>query len=166
MRRPEGGPQGGDRAGGPVGATTAGPGALLAACALHLGFQAVVTRVVYPALAEVPADRFAAAHAAHSRRIAVVVAPVYGVLAAACLRALPAVARQPLLLVPLTASAAAAATTAAVAAPTHRRLGREGPAPTLLRRLRRADRVRLVCALVAACGATAAAVSAPARARA
>ena len=43
--------------------------ALLAACALHLGFQAVVTAMVYPALFDVPADRFLAAHAAFAAAI-------------------------------------------------------------------------------------------------
>ena len=59
--------------------------ALVAVGGLHLGFQAVVTIVVYPALAATrPAD-WDAAHDAHSRRISYVVAPLYLVVAAACL---------------------------------------------------------------------------------
>src|SRR3712207_7268377 len=39
------------------------------ATAAHLGFQATVTAVVYPALARTPAPQWAAAHRAHSRAI-------------------------------------------------------------------------------------------------
>lgn len=59
--------------------------ALIAVSALHVGFQAVVTLVVYPALAEVLATTWTTAHDAHSRRIAAVVAPVYLAVAAAWL---------------------------------------------------------------------------------
>ena len=128
-------------------------GGLLAATALHLGFQAVVTAVVYPALAEVPPQRWADAHAAHSRRITVVVAPVYAAVGAACLRALRRGPRTPPLLLSVTASAGAVLTTALVAAPTHRRLGREGVTPEGLDRLRRSDRVRLAAAATAAAAA-------------
>ncbi|WP_298457293.1 hypothetical protein [uncultured Cellulomonas sp.] len=124
-------------------------GGLLAAAALHLGFQAVVTGVVYPALAEVPQDRWAAAHAAHSRRIGVVVAPVYTLLAAACARVLVSGPRTPSSLAAVGGAAGAALSTAFVAAPTHRRLG-QGRSPELLATLRAADRVRLAGAVLAA----------------
>ncbi|GAA2724387.1 hypothetical protein [Cellulomonas aerilata] len=130
--------------------TLTAPGGLLAATALHLGFQAVVTAVVYPALAEVPPDRWGTAHAAHSRRITAVVAPVYGLLGAACLRVVVAGPRTGLAAVAVTGSAAAAVSTALVAAPTHRRLALQGANPLLLARLRRSDGVRLAGAALAA----------------
>jgi hypothetical protein len=128
---------------------------LLGATALHLGFQAVVTAVVYPALAEVPPDRWGPAHAAHRRRITAVVAPVYALAGAACLRVLTAGPRTPLTSLAMAGTAAAVASTALVAGPTHARLGRGGPTPALLARLRTADRVRLAGAATAACAALA-----------
>ena len=136
-------------------------GGLLAATALHLGFQAVITGVTYPALVEVPPGGWTAAHDAHSRRTARVVAPVYAAAAIACARSLRSGAATPLVGLAVTATAAAALSTALVAAPTHGRLGREGPVPALLARLHRADVVRLAGALVAA-GAALAAVLAEA----
>lgn len=127
--------------------------ALLAASALHLGFQATVTAVVYPALADVSADRFAGAHAAHSRRIVGVVGVVYVVLAAACLIVLLAGPRTPATLLSVLAAAVGAGVTAAVAAPTHGRLGRLGRRPELVRRLLVADRIRCVAALLGALAA-------------
>ena len=50
---------------------------LLLATGVHLGCQAVVTIVVYPALANLPPQDWAAGHAAHSRRMVAVVIPVY-----------------------------------------------------------------------------------------
>jgi hypothetical protein len=131
--------------------------ALLAASALHLGFQLVVSVVVYPALVDVAPDRWTAAHTAHSQRISLVVAPVYVLLAAACLWVLVAGPRTPGLLLAVAGAAVAALATALVAAPTHGRLGREGPTAGLLARLERADRVRLTAAVVAAAGALGAA---------
>jgi hypothetical protein len=132
---------------------------LLAAAALHLGFQATVTGVVYPALAEVPSERWPSAHAAHTRRITTVVAPVYAVLGAACARALLAGPRTPSIVVAVGGAATAALSTALVAAPTHRRLARDGRDAVLLATLRRSDRVRLLGATVAAAAALAAAWS-------
>jgi hypothetical protein len=123
--------------------------ALIAASGLHVGFQSVVTAVVYPTLVTVPAPGWTQAHHAHSRRISVVVAPVYLVVAAACLWVLLSGPYEWPLLVAVAAHAVAALATAAVAAPTHGRLGREGPSALLLRRLVRSDRVRLLAALVA-----------------
>ena len=128
---------------------------LLAAGALHLGFQAVVTTVVYPALSEVPPERWSAAHAAHSRRITPVVATVYCLLGAACLRVLRTGPRTPLLLASVAGAAGAGLATALVAAPTHSRLG-EGRTPELLATLRAADAVRLASAVVSAGAAMAA----------
>jgi hypothetical protein len=123
--------------------------ALLAATALHAGFQAVVTVVVYPALAEVPGDRWAVAHAAHSRRITAVVAPVYVAAAAACLWLLLSGPYTLLLMLAITGNALAGLSTALIAAPTHFRLGREGPTPQLMRRLLVIDQVRLLAAVLA-----------------
>jgi hypothetical protein len=123
--------------------------ALLAATAVHAGFQAVVTVVVYPALAEVPADRWAVAHAAHSRRITAVVAPVYVAVAAACLWLLLSGPYTLLLMLAITGNALAGLSTALIAAPTHSRLGREGPTPQLMRRLLLIDQVRLLAAVLA-----------------
>ena len=127
--------------------------ALLAASCLHLGFQALVTGVVYPALTDVPPERFPAAHAAHSRRITAVVAPVYALLAAACLAVLVAGPRSAPALASIAAAAVAAGTTALVAVPAHGRLGREGRSDDVLRRLRRADYVRCTAAILGSIGA-------------
>ncbi len=123
--------------------------ALLTTSALHAGFQAVVTVVVYPALADTPAEAWPVAHAAHSRRISVVVGPLYLLLAAANLWVLVDGPHSAAALVAVAGNLLAGLTTAAVAAPTHGRLGREGPQPALLHRLLVADRVRLAGALVA-----------------
>ena len=123
--------------------------ALLAVGALHAGFQLVVTVVVYPALADVPDASWARAHADHSRRITRVVAPLYAVVAGACLWALLSWPVGPAVAVALLGHAVAGGTTAAVAAPTHGRLGREGRRPELVRRLLVADRVRTGGALLA-----------------
>jgi hypothetical protein len=130
--------------------------ALLGATALHVGFQAVVTVVVYPALADLPADRWAAAHAAHSRRITAVVAPVYVAVAAACLWVLLSGPYPRVLLLAIAGNALAALSTASVAAPTHSRLGREGPTPQVMRRLLRTDQVRLLATVFALAAAVAA----------
>ncbi|GGF98841.1 hypothetical protein GCM10007304_10970 [Rhodococcoides trifolii] len=126
--------------------------ALLAAGALHLGFQLVVTGVVYPALAEVPDADWTRAHDAHSRRITMIVAPFYLLLAAACLWVLVSGPYDALTLTSVAGAAIAALTTALVAAPTHGRLERDGRNEVLMRRLRFADGVRLGGAvLCAAC---------------
>jgi len=126
--------------------------ALLAGAALHAGFQAVVTVVVYPALADAGRSApgtWAVVHAAHSRRVGVLVAPVYLVVLATWAWVFAAVPLTPALVVSGVGSAVAGLTTAAVAAPTHARLGREGPAAGLLARLLAADRVRCVGAVLA-----------------
>jgi hypothetical protein len=127
--------------------------AVLAASALHAGFQAVVTVVVYPALVAVPSGAWAEAHAAHSRRITAVVAPVYVLVAAACLWLLASGPYPAPLLVAVAGNAVAALVTALVAAPAHSRLGRQVPTPRLVRHLLLADRVRLMAATIALAGA-------------
>ncbi len=117
--------------------------ALSAAAALHLGFQLVVTAVVYPALAEVPDDDWTRAHDAHSRRITLVVGPVYGVLAAACLWVLVSGSTQPFVLISVAGAVISALATAFGAAPVHGELGRTGRTGHSMGRLRSADRIRL-----------------------
>ena len=51
--------------------------ALAVVGAAHAAFQTTVTGGVYPALAAVGPEAFAPAHADHSRRITVLVAPLY-----------------------------------------------------------------------------------------
>jgi hypothetical protein len=128
---------------------------LLAAVALHAGFQLTVTAIVYPALASTPDDDWAEAHARHSRRIAPLVALVYGAAAVAC--ALAAAADPSLgTWLAVAGTAAAILVTATMAAPLHGRLDRRDPA--LLARLLAADRVRCVSACLALVGALGAAL--------
>ncbi|GAB3464416.1 hypothetical protein AB1207_13845 [Kineococcus endophyticus] len=129
--------------------------ALLAATAAHAAFSAVVTAVAYPALVATEADRWAAVHAAHTRRITPVVAAVYGALLASWAWALATLPVGAGLVVAAVGTVLALGTTAAAAAPTHARLGREGPRPELLRRLLRADVVRTAGAVLALAGALA-----------
>jgi hypothetical protein len=125
---------------------------LVATAALHLGFQATVTVVVYPALASVPEADWAGAHAAHSRRISSVVALAYLPLLGVGLWALVSGPLSPGLVVCAVGAAVSFLATALVAAPTHGRLGR-GRADPLVRRLLVADRVRLLGAVICAVGA-------------
>ncbi|WP_338074944.1 hypothetical protein [Kineococcus vitellinus] len=143
----------------PALAAGAGPlVALLTACALHAGFQAVVSAVVYPALAEVGPERWGAAHGAHSHRIVLLVAPLYAGLVAVWGWVALTQRLDAALVVAAAGTALAGATTALVAAPLHARLGREGPSAALLTRLLRADRVRTLGALLGLAGAVAALV--------
>lgn len=119
--------------------------ALLAAAGVHAGFQLVVTVLVYPALADVPAERWATSHAAHSRRIAPLVGVVYVALVGAAGWALLADPR-PWVVVAAALAAVTVALTAAVAAPLHGRLG-AGHDPVHLGRLIAVDRVRTALAL-------------------
>jgi hypothetical protein len=123
------------------------------AAALHAGFQATVTVLVYPVLGERTAAEWRAAHDRHSRAITPLVGAVYvallvtgGLLVAAGPDAAGWAA--------LALTAGALATTAAVAAPTHGRLTSRDAA--LVARLLVADRWR--CALAVA-GAVAAVVA-------
>ncbi|MEV4349859.1 hypothetical protein AB0J83_35830 [Actinoplanes sp. NPDC049596] len=120
--------------------------ALLAAAAVHLGFQVTVTAVVYPALARTPPEQWIPAHRAHSRAITPVVVVVYGALLVTGGWALWS-APGGWTWVAVAGTAVAFLVTALVAAPAHGRLGR-GRDPVVLRRLLRADRVRTLAAAV------------------
>ncbi len=124
--------------------------ALLAAAAVHLGFQLTVTLVVYPALALAPDwDR---AHDAHTRAITPVVVLVYGGLLLATGWALLATWLDPWTLLAAAGTGVALLSTALVAGPTHGRLA-AGRDERLLRRLLVADQVRTVGAVVCFVGA-------------
>ena len=128
--------------------------ALIVTTALHLGFQLVVTVLVYPALADVPETSWRQHHDRHSRRITPLVVVVYGSLALACgwvLGSGPTVTE----VIAVGACAMAGGLTAVVAAPAHGRLARRHD-PAALRKLLRADQLRLVAAVVAlACAVSA-----------
>ena len=131
--------------------------ALLGATAVHAGFQLTVSTLVYPALADVPAERWRHAHRDHARRITPLVAVVYLavlVVTAGAVVSGPSVA----VLVSTAGTALAWAVTALVAAPLHGRLGGDHD-PAGVRRLLRADRVRSLGALLALAGALAAVLS-------
>lgn len=122
---------------------------LLAAAGLHAGFQLVVTVVVYPALADVPPERWAPAHDAHSRRIGLLVVPLYLLVLVACGAAvLDRQLGDPATVVALLGQAVALLVTATLAAPTHGLLARRGPEPALVRRLLGIDRLRCAAAVV------------------
>ncbi len=126
--------------------------ALLAATALHLGFQASVTALVYPVLARVPADQWAHVHERHSRAITPLVAVVYGVL---LLASGWVVVSEPRFWTLLAAAAAVATfVVTGFAARLHGRLGAEH-SPELIERLLRVDRVRAVTAALALAAAVA-----------
>lgn len=124
---------------------------LLLATGVHLGFQSVVTIVVYPALVRLPPQDWEPGHAAHSQRMVVVVIPVYAATLIALAWALTTLDVSTPLVITAGALVLVWATTAFAAAPTHYRLSVDGPTPQLLRRLRRIDAIRLVGATVA-CG--------------
>ena len=134
--------------------------ALLGAAALHLGFQATVTTLVYPALVRSPEPGWAAAHARHSRGVTPLVAVVYAALVIAATWAVQTGPLTSASVVAVAGAAVSLATTAFVAAPLHGRLGREGPTPALLHRLVVADRVRAAGAVLCAAGAVAACLGA------
>lgn len=108
--------------------------------------------MVYPALVAVDAERWGTAHAAHGRAITPIVVLTYGMLLLACAWALVVAPTSLGVWVAVAGTALAVGTTAVAAAPTHGALA-EGPEPTLLHRLRMADRVRLLGAVIAVCGA-------------
>ncbi len=131
---------------------------LVAATALHAGFQLTVATLTYPALARVARTArpdFARAHADHSRAIVPLVALVYAAVVVASLGAVLASPASVLAWSAGVASAGALLVTALRAAPLHGRLGRLGPEPDLVRSLLRADRVRTLFALLAAAAAVA-----------
>lgn len=122
--------------------------ALVAASFLHLGFQAVVTVLVYPGFPDVPIAAWPRAHAAHTRRIMPLVVVVYGGLVVATALVVAA-GPAPLEWVAVVAAGVAIAVTASVAAPSHGRLSPDRPHREL-RRLRRADVVRTTSAAIGA----------------
>jgi hypothetical protein len=125
---------------------------LLLATGVHLGFQAVVTIVVYPGLVNLAPEDWERGHAAHTRRMVIVVIPAYAAVAVALGWALATVCCSPALIVTTGAVLTVGVTTALVAAPIHHLLSVDGPTQKLIRDLRRADAVRLLGAAVA-CGA-------------
>ncbi|GAA1880363.1 hypothetical protein [Lapillicoccus jejuensis] len=122
---------------------------VLAATALHAGFQVTVTALVYPALLADGRD-WTARHARHSRRITPLVGATYVVLLAVGVPALLTSLGWGVA-VAAVGAVVSLATTAVVAAPLHGRLGR-GWDPALAHRLLVADRVRAVGAVVALAG--------------
>ena len=128
------------------------PALLVAGTALHAGFQAGVTALVYPALADVPAEQWERAHDRHSRRITPLVVGVYGAVLLACAGTLVLSERTVGVWLATVATAGAFTVTAGWAAPLHARLGR-GRDPALVTRLLVVDRWRLGFAVVAALAA-------------
>jgi hypothetical protein len=126
---------------------------LLLATGVHLGFQAVVTLVVYPGLVNLAPDDWERGHESHTHRMIIVVIPVYAALTMALGWALATVSFSPALIVTSGALLTVGMTTALVAAPIHHRLSTGGPTQKLIRILRRADTFRLIGAAVA-CGAS------------
>ena len=129
--------------------------ALLAAAAVHAGFQLTVTALVYPALFRAP--DWEVAHAAHSRAITPLVVLVYGAVVAAATWVLVDGVSGPASWVALAGIAVFLAVTAFRAAPLHGRLA-AGRDPALVRSLRGADGVRSLAGLVALVGASIAAL--------
>lgn len=131
---------------------------LLGAAALHLGFQATVTLLVYPALVERgrQGDAWAAVHAAHSRRITPLVVVVYAALLVPVVVAGWRLARGDAgwgSALAVGGAVLAFAATAAVAAPAHGRLAR-GWDDVVGLRLVRADALRLLGATICLLGAS------------
>jgi len=122
---------------------------LLLATGVHLGFQAVVTIVVYPGLVNIAPEDWERGHAAHTHRMIIVVIPVYGALTLALGWALATVSCSPALIVTTGALLSVGVTTALVAAPIHHRLSAGGPSQKLIRDLRSADNFRMIGAAVA-----------------
>lgn len=127
--------------------------ALLAATCLHAGFQVTVTTLVYPALARVGPAQWAQAHRRHSSAVTPLVGLVYAAVVAAATWSLATQPPDLGTVVALLGTLAAFTATGLAAAPLHARLGRDGPVPDLLDRLRRADLIRSIAAVTAVVGA-------------
>jgi len=125
---------------------------LVAATGLHLGFQAAVTVLVYPALARAAEDDWHDTHALHSRRITPLVVVVYAAALVACVGSAYTDPRSAGVWVAVLGTALAFVVTALAAAPAHGRLG-AGRDQVQLNRLLRADRFRLAGAALALTGA-------------
>lgn len=134
------------------------PVVLLAATGVHLGFQLTVSALTYPTLAAVPRSRWAAAHDAHSRRIAPLVGVVYAGVLVGCVGALVSGPSYAVGLAVL-GNGTAMGLTALLAAPMHGRLGR-GHDAMLVRRLLVVDRGRTTAAAIALVGAVGAVATA------
>lgn len=121
---------------------------LLAATALHAGFQLTVSSLVYPVLAAADPQTWQATHTRHSRLIT----PMVGVTYLGLLIALPwALWTEPgnvWIWVCAVAVALTFAATAFGAAPTHQALT-PGKDPRLVRHLLISDRVRALGAVIA-----------------
>lgn len=126
---------------------------MLAATSLHAGFQVTVTALVYPALFRVGPAAWAPAHHRHSKEITLLVGLVYALVVAAAAWSLATQPPDLWTVVALLGTLAAFAATGFAAAPLHGRLGREGPVPEVLDRLRRADLFRSIAAVTAFAGA-------------
>ncbi len=129
---------------------------LLAAAALHAGFQLTVTLLVYPALAATSAADWTDVHRRHAHRITPLVGAVYLAVAATSAAALLATPGGAVVAA-VAAHSAALGLTAFVAAPLHGRLG-AGRDPVLVGRLLRADRLRSATAVLALAAAAVAVV--------
>lgn len=127
---------------------------LLLVAAAHLGFQATVTLLVYPALGEVAPDDWTRSHALHSRRIVPLVAVLYLPLVALLGWTVASYPDEVGTWLAVAGGVLSLGTTAAVAAPVHGQLSTVPAAgrPALMRRLTRADRLRTVGALVCVTG--------------
>lgn len=125
---------------------------LLLAAGAHAGLELVVHLVVYPALADTAAGEDAharAGHERHMRRMAVAVAPVYGLLVVGA-TAVVLTGRSTLSVVAAGVVLATLAVTALLAVPAHEAVLRAtGPAARAAahRRLARADLARLLLAV-------------------
>ena len=128
---------------------------LLAAVAVHTGFQLTVTTLVYPALFRAP--DWESAHTAHSRAITPLVALVYGAVVAASVWVLVQGVEHTGTWVALGGVGVSLAATAFRAAPLHGRLS-SGRDASLVRSLRQADLVRSCGSVVALAGALVAAL--------
>ncbi len=119
---------------------------MMAATAVHAGFQLTVTSVVYPALGAVSAHAWARTHEVHSRRIVPVVGLVYSAVAITSIGQVSSDLRAASVL-SAGASLVVLGLTAGLAAPLHRRLS-SGRDPALIRRLIWVDRLRTLFALL------------------
>ena len=126
------------------------------ASALHAGFQATVTALVYPVLGARSPDDWGVAHARHSRAITPLVAVVYGALVV-CGGAFVLSGPDAVGWLALLGAAGAVVVTAVAAAPTHGRLTDRDDA--LVHRLLVADRWRCAFAVSGAALAVVAVVT-------
>jgi hypothetical protein len=125
---------------------------LVAATALHLGFQLTVSGMVYPALADLQPDQWTLAHGRHSRRIVPLVVLTYALVLVALGAGFWVGPVTGWLVASAAGTALALATTAVGAAPLHGRLG-AGHDTALVTRLLWVDRLRVIGAILAAVAA-------------